>query len=104
MTVGEIREFIVGVDPDAKHYYAELDGESSYTVWAETERTGLDADDDYAELGWDFEIVRYTQDEFDAMPEKIEKALRKRPMISYSYRVDCDPESGYIMHTFSCSA
>lgn len=102
MTVGEIRTFIKGIDPKAKHYFTVLDG-GSYTVWAETERTGLDADDDYAELGWDFEIIRYTQDEFDTMPEKIENALRKRPTISYSYRVDCDPESGYIMHTFSCS-
>lgn len=104
MTVSDIREFITGIDPDAEHYYAELDGESSYTVWAETERTGLDADDGYAELGWDFEIVRYTQDEFDAMPEKIETALRSHALISYTYRVDCDPESGYILHTFSCSA
>lgn len=103
MTVNDIRAFINGVDPEAKHYYTALDGESSYTVWAETERTGLDADNDYAELGWDFEIVRYTQDEFDGMPEQIENALRAHTLISYSYRVDADPETGYILHTFSCT-
>lgn len=103
MTVDEIRTWIKGVDPEAKHYFTTLDG-GSYTVWAETERVGLDADDGYAELGWAFEIVRYTQNEFDDMPGKIEDALLEHPLISFSYRVDCDPESRYILHTFSCEA
>ena len=103
MTVGEIRTWIQKVDPEAKHYFTKLDGDS-YTVWAETERLGLDADDEYAEMGWAFDIVRYTQNEFDDMPQKIEDALLKNPLISFSYRVDVDPESRYIMHSFSCEA
>lgn len=103
MTKEEIRAFIERVDPDAKHYYTVLDG-AAYTVWAETERTGLDEDDIYSEPGWLFEIVRYTRDEFDAMPQTIEDALLEQTLISFSYRVDVDPESGYIMHRFSCEA
>lgn len=103
MTVDEIREFINGVDPKAKHYFTILNGES-YTVWAETERLGLDANNIYAELGWAFEIVRYTQNEFDDMPQKIEDALMEHPLINFSYRVDSDPESRYIIHSFSCEA
>lgn len=103
MTKAEIKTFVERVDPQAKHYYTSLDG-GSYTVWAETERTGLDEDDVYGEPGWLFEIVRYTRDEFDAMPQAIEDALRADSLISFSYRVDADPESGYILHQFSCSA
>lgn len=104
MTVSDIRTLIKSVDPDAKHYYTTLDGESSYTVWAETERTGLEANNQLCELGWKFEIIRYTQSEFDEMPEKIEAALNEHPTIAYSYRVEADPESGYIMHMFDCEA
>ena len=103
MTKTEIKAFIEKIDPKAKHYFTKLDG-GSYTVWSETERIGLDADDDYAEPGWVFEIVRYTQSEFDAMPQSIENALLDHPLISFSYRVDCDPPSGYILHIFSCEA
>lgn len=103
MTVKEIREFINTVDPLAKHHFTKLDG-GSYTVWAETRRIGLDADNDYEELGWAFEIVRFTQNEFDKMPEKIERALLKNPLINYEYTVDSDPDSGYIVHTFVCEA
>ena len=103
MTVEEIRTFVANVDPDAAHYFTALDG-GSYTVWAETERLGLDADDGYAELGWAFEIVRYTQKEDDEMPQKIEDALLEAPLISFSYRVDSDPETGYILHSFICQA
>lgn len=99
MTVSEIRTWIQSVDPEAKHYFTKLDGDS-YTVWAETERLGHE----YAEPGWAFEIVRYTQNEFDDMPGKIEDALLKNPLISFSYRVDVDPESRYILHSFSCEA
>lgn len=103
MTREEIRSFIERVDPSAKHYFTKLDG-GSYTVWAETDRTGLDADNEYEEPGWAFEIVRYTQNEFDAMPQKIEDALIEHALIAFTYRVDCDPPSGYIMHIFSCEA
>ncbi|MBQ7785079.1 MAG: hypothetical protein IJ381_02895 [Clostridia bacterium] len=103
MTKNEIRTFINNVDPDAKHYYTVLDG-GSYTVWAETERLGLDADDEYAELGWAFEIVRFTQNEFDDMPERIENALIDNPLISFTYNVDSEPETRYIVHTFRCEA
>ena len=103
MTVEQIKEFVNGVDPEAKHYFTVLDGDS-YTVWAETEMLGLDADNYDAEEGWAFEIVRYTQNEFDEVVGKIKDALRESALISFSYRVDVDPESGYILHTFSCQA
>ena len=102
MTVEQIKEFVNGVDPEAKHYFTVLDGDS-YTVWAETEMLGLDANNYDTEEGWAFEIVRYTQNEFDEVAGKIKDALRET-LISFSYRVDVDPESRYILHTFSCQA
>lgn len=104
MTKAEIKAFIERVDPGAKHHYAVLDDGGSYTVWAETERLGLDEDDGYGELGWAFEIVRFTRDEFDVMPDEIEKALVSHPLISFTYNVSSEPESGYIIHTFRCEA
>ena len=101
MTVNGIRKLVTAIDPKAKHYYTELNG-GSFTVWAEMERIGLEADNGYGELGWNFEIVRYTQDEYDEMPRKIEDALRKNPLVGFEYRVEADPESRYIMHIFSC--
>ena len=101
MNVGDIRTIITDIDPEAKHYLTTLDGES-YTVWAEIRRTGLEADDGYAELGWEFDDIRYTTDEFDEMPQKIEDALIEHPLIAFTYTVDVDPESGYIVHLFNC--
>ena len=103
MTKEEIRAFVGSIDPNAKHYFTALDGDD-YTVWAETERIGLDADDAYAEMGWAFEIVRFTCDEFDPMPGKIEENLIEHPLISFTYGVSVEPESGYIIHTFRCEA
>lgn len=101
MNIEGVRRIVTAIDPDAKHYYTRLDG-GSFTVWAETDRTGLEADNGYSELGWNFEIIRYTQNEYDPMPAKIEEALRKNPLVGFEYRVDVDPESRYIMHVFSC--
>lgn len=103
MTVREIKAFVDGIDPGAKHYYTTLDG-NAYTVWAETERTGLAANNTLAEMSWKFRVIRYTQAEFDAMAEAIEEALLEHPVISYSYSVDADPATGYILHTFECEA
>ena len=41
-------------------------------------------------------------DEFDEMPQKIEDALIEHPLIAFTYTVDVDPKSGYIVHLFSC--
>lgn len=101
MNIDGVRQIVTAIDPTAKHYFTRLDG-GSFTVWAETDRTGLEADNGYAELGWNFEIVRYTKNEFDDMPAKIEDALRKNPRVAFEYSVSADPESGYIMHVFDC--
>lgn len=103
MTIKQLRTFVQSIDQDAKHYYTTLDGDS-YTVWAETNRTGIDANNGLAEKGWQFEIIRYTQDEFDDMPERIEVALDEHPTAAYSYRVEVDAESEYVMHIFDCEA
>lgn len=103
MTLPEIKSFVENIDPAAKHYFTVLDG-GGYTVWAETERTGLPANNTLKELGWNFRIIRYTQAEFDAMAEEIERALLEHPIIAYSYTVDADPPTGYILHTFECEA
>ena len=103
MTILQIKNFVESVDPEAKHYFTTLDG-NGYTVWAETERTGIRANNALAERGWKFRIIRYTRDEFEAVAETIERALDASDVIDYAYTVDCDPESRYIMHIFECEA
>lgn len=103
MTVDGIREIVRGIDPNAKHYYTALDG-GSYTVWQETKRIYLPADDDYVEQGWQFRIVRYTQNEYDDMPNKIEAELRENARVTFEYRVNVNPETGYVSHEFNCEA
>ena len=103
MTVDDIRKMVNAVDPKAKHYYTALDGQS-YTVWRETQRKYLAADDGYVERSWRFRIIRYTQDEYDDMPEKIEDALCADPRVAFDYRVNVDQDTGYVMHEFECEA
>lgn len=104
MTKEQIKDLIRNVDPAARHYFADGGGQGC-TVWMETERTGLDANNGAAEKGWRFSVMRYTKDEEDDMPQRIEDALESDVRVSVSsYRVDYDVNTGYIVHSFECGA
>lgn len=100
MTVEDIKNLVVSVAPEAKHYHSPKEGDS-FTVWGEYERAGQGADDRH-DFGWLFEIDHYTRDEDDPIPAEIEQALIDHPGVSYTYRVGYDPKYDYIRHVFDC--
>lgn len=102
MTVKEIREIVVSVDPTAKHYTSSKEGDA-FTVWAEYRRIMPDGAPQ-EDFGWAFEIDRYVKlgNEDDAVAPALEKALAKSDRVAFTYEVDYDPGSGYIRHIFSC--
>ena len=67
MTVQQIKEMVLAIDPDAKHYYTSKQG-NAFTVWGEYERAGQGAEDRH-DYGWKFEIDRYTADWEEAATE-----------------------------------
>lgn len=104
MTVQQIQKILVSIDPQIHHYECAVDG-SNFTVWMEYERVVLPADDEDAEMGWRFEVDRFTKDEYDPIAEKLEKLLMNHPSITAKpQRVQYDQASGYIRHQFDCEA
>lgn len=100
MTVQQIKEMVLAIDPDAKHYYTSKQG-NAFTVWGEYERAGQGAEDRH-DYGWKFEIDRYTRDEEDTVPDMIEQILIDHPGVSYTYQVYYDHTARYIVHVFDC--
>ena len=106
MTLQRLSAIITSADPEAKHYDATAGAGSgrNFTVWMEYERIGLDADDGYAEMGWRFEVDRYTKTEYDPVADAIETVLINADGITCTHRVQYDARSGYIRHIFEGEA
>ena len=103
MTLSEVREKLVTVVPDIKHYFTMGDGES-YTYWEETERLPLIADDEHAEA-WRFYVHRFTKAEDDPVAAALFEALDQEPAITVSWSVGSrEPDTGYIHHILTCEA
>lgn len=104
MTTQEIEQLLFTIDPEARHYECALDG-SNFTVWMEYERIVFYADDGSAELGWRFEVDRYTKDEDDPIAEAIEQLLMAAENVTVKpRRVQFNQQTGYIRHIFDCEA
>ena len=101
MTVKDIKNLVLSVDPEAKHFFASKKGDS-FTVWGEYERSDLTADD-RMDYGWKFEVHRYTHDDEDEIAQALEQAFTEHPGVQIlSYRVGYDHKYGYIRHVFDC--
>ena len=100
MELRDIQTLVLSADPEAQHYESSTSG-GPFTVWAETSRLNLAADDGPVR-GWRFAIDRYTPVEFDPVAAAIEAALAAAPGVAYQYIVDYEPETGYIHHAFTC--
>lgn len=98
MTVRQIQAMVLRADPNAKHYYSTRKG--NFTVWQEYQRLPF-AGNDIADKGWKFQIDRYTTEEYDPIAEAIEWVLNEE-MVSYTYQVEYEEETGYIRHLFDC--
>ena len=100
MTVQDIKTMVLSVDPKAKHYFSDKKGDA-FTVWGEYQRAGQGAEDRH-DYGWKFEIDRYTRDDEDTVPDKIEQMLIDHPGVAYTYQVYYDHTARYIVHVFDC--
>ena len=104
MTLDDIRDLVIAIDPNAGHYDSAFRGRRSYTVWQEIQRAGLFADNKRPCKSWRFQIDRFTKHENDAIAQQLEEALEADPRITYNYVVDYEPGTGYIRHIFDCEA
>lgn len=101
MTTAEIRELVLSADASASRYESASQHGESYTVWQETRRLGLTADDRHEEA-WGFQIDRYTKDEYDPVAEALFEALDADPRVAFEHIVTDDPGTRYIHHIFDC--
>lgn len=101
MTLEEIRELVVSVDPEAAHYESARCGSAAYTVWREIRLLDLMAEDVHQE-GWSFQIDYYTKQENDPMAQAFRNTLDDDPRVAYAYLPDYEQDSGYIHHIFDC--
>lgn len=103
MTLNEIRDLLVTVDPKIKHYFS-MEESKSYSYWEETRRLPFVADDGHpsSEEGWHFYVHLYTTLENDPKAAAFFETLDRDPRTAVSWTVDPDRDSGYIHHIFDC--
>lgn len=106
MTVQDIRDLIMQVDENAKHYDAtkEIEARRDFTVWMEYQAITFYADDGEEEQGWRFEVNRFTKEEYDPIAEALRELLANTDGVTLEdYRVQYSHEYGYIRHIFDCT-
>ena len=100
MTLTDIRDLLVSVDPDIKHYFTDSTA-PAFSYWEETARLGMITNDRH-EDSWRFYVHRYTKAENDAVAAQLFDTLDQDPRITVRYTVDYDPDSGYTHHIYEC--
>ena len=100
MTLEDIRALLVSVDPDIRHYFS-TETSRDYSYWEETQRLPFTADDVHEE-GWRFYVHRFTRDERDPIAPRLFAVLESDPGTTVKWKVDHEPDSGYIHHIFEC--
>lgn len=100
MTLTDIKNMLVAVDPTIKHYFTMGNGEA-YTYWEETKRLALMADNEHEE-GWRFYVHRFAKAENDTIATSLFNALDADDRVSVTWTVDYESDTGYIHHIFEC--
>lgn len=103
MTLNEIRDMLVAVDPDIRHYFTMSD-EESYTYWEETRPLPFVAEGGHpaGQSGWRFYVHRFTKIEGDPLAASIYEALDESFRVAVQWTVDREQDTGYIHHIFEC--
>lgn len=102
MTIQDIKNLLVAVDPDVQRYDHDGSGTGdAYTVWYELS-TGSLYGDGVEAGGIRFQVDRFTKDEDDATAAALKAALEGSDGIAVDYRVDYERDTGYIHHIFDC--
>ena len=100
MTLEDIRQLVVSVDQNARHYHS-MSGEDAYTYWEETQLLPFTSDDRHDEA-WRFYVHRYTKNESDTLAASLFTALDTDPRVTVIYTTDYETDSGYIHHIYQC--
>lgn len=101
MTLEDIKNLVIAVDPDAGHYESAYRGTDAYTEWREKGTLPIMGDNRHAG-GWRFQIDRFTKAEGDAIAAAIMIALEDRDDVAFEYIPDYEPDTGYIHHIYDC--
>ena len=100
MTLSDIRELLVTVDPAVMHYFS-TETDRDYTYWEETSRLPFMGDDTHEE-GWRFYVHRFTRDEYDPVAASLFAVLDADPRVAVTHRTDFEPDTHFIHHIFEC--
>ena len=104
MTVQEIKDLLVSVDPDVQRYDHDRAGSGDdYTVWHELRPVGCYGDGE-EEGTIRFQVDRYTKAEDDETAALLKATLEEQDDIAVEYLTDYDKEDDYIHHIFVCEA
>ena len=101
MTLDDIRQLVVSVDPNAGHYESAHRDGAAYTVWRELRALGTMADDRHEE-GYAFQIDRFTKAEGDTIARALFEALDADDRVAFEYLIDYEPDTRYIHHIYDC--
>lgn len=102
MTLKEIQDLLVSIDPDIRHYENKTKSKA-YSVWEETRRLPMSADGEHLE-GWRFYVHRYTPYDPDMIAIRLFAILDSDVRVTVSHVVDYIEDTGTIHHIFECEA
>lgn len=100
MTLEDICQLVVSVDPNARHYRS-MSNDDAYTYWEETQQLPFTSDDRHDEA-WRFYVHRYTKTENDLTAAALLAALDSDPRVTVIYTPDHDPDDETIHHIYQC--
>lgn len=104
MTVQEIKDLLLSVDPDVQRYDHDRAGSGdAYTVWQELRPLGLYGDGQ-EEGTIRFQVDRFTKDEDEGTALALKAVLESQDDIAVDYLVDYERDTGYIHHIYVCEA
>lgn len=101
MTLNEIKDMLVTVDPGIKHYFSMGKG-TAYSYWEETKRLPFISDGHHSEEGWRFYVHRFTKESGDTVAAALFQALDDDVRVAVSWQTDFEQDTGYIHHIFEC--
>lgn len=101
MTLSEIQNLLVFVDPDIKHHFS-MSKAWSYSYWEETGRLPFLADDRHEEA-WRFVVHFFTKTENDPRAWAFFDTLDEDPRTTVQYiPAGMEKDTGYIHHIYEC--
>lgn len=103
MTLTDIKDLLVTVDPKIKHYFSMEESES-YSFWEESRRLPFSGDDEHPaeDEAWRFYVHLFTRIEGDPKAASFFETLDHHPGIAVQWTIAPDRDAGYIHHIFEC--